>query len=405
MDRMRDRHISSCSSHALERYRRHHPQAAAHDALACARLSLRIESPLAHALVGRPYRTANPQSDSAEHRLHPECTGIFVLRAVPTDDTQLYIQTYLRLDTAQQREAARRWFAEPMAVLRSAFELGFASGAAAEPGAVAAIASERAMDDLLALLPRASVAIRAQEAPPAPAAPVGSPEAALTCAAIPVAAALREAEGCRLPAQKHKGGWEPALERWPEIPAGLIRASQPLSGIARSARAAAARIEPHGQAVAFLSRAPGGGTVVARVVPPPHADRQAMLSAASATPLLPLPEGELSEDGSVSGAEGAPAGVPPTIEACVEACAAQVTYWSHRAHADLAKTNADFIPAPYLNDLEAVPAAELPALATRLQWRFAVGTSYAARRYKTVLYLLARMPEATTFMVAHVGRV
>ena len=146
---------ASASRHAVERYRLHHAAATADDVCTAAQLSVPISTGQAYALTGRS--APLPGVDPADHRLHPDGTGIFVL--VPLQESGgLYVHTYLRLDGAEQRRLARTWFLDPIPLLRTAFEMGFV--AARAPGApeIAERASELAGPALASLAPHLAAA-------------------------------------------------------------------------------------------------------------------------------------------------------------------------------------------------------------------------------------------------------
>jgi len=201
----------------VERYRQHHPDATGDDVCTAAQLSLPMTTEQAYALTGRP--PPAPGADRADHRLHPDGTGIFVL--VPLQESgELYVGTYLRLDGAEQRRLARAWFLDTLPLLRSAFEMGFR--AAREPGApqIAERASEAARHALAALAPRLAVAAgdaRAQ----APVAPRSAPPAP-KAVTVPPDVHLEAAHGWRITGWGTRAKQDAAAAGLSEIPAQYL---------------------------------------------------------------------------------------------------------------------------------------------------------------------------------------
>ena len=144
--------VAWVSHHAMERYRRHFPEAVATDVMAATSLSIPLSKQLADALAGRRSRPGELEGEA--RLLHPAGSGIFVLCALREQPDRMYVKTYLRLDGAEQRRMARGWFLEPTQVLREAFELGYRAAQAPDAPPMAVQASEAHLDALVALAPR-----------------------------------------------------------------------------------------------------------------------------------------------------------------------------------------------------------------------------------------------------------
>ena len=96
--------VAWVSHHAMERYRRHFPDAVATDVMAATALSIPLSRQLADALAGRRSRPGELEGEA--RLLHPAGSGIFVLCAPREQPDRMYVKTYLRLDGVEQRRMA-----------------------------------------------------------------------------------------------------------------------------------------------------------------------------------------------------------------------------------------------------------------------------------------------------------
>lgn len=378
--------VQTCSRHALERFRLHHPEATSADAVTAASLALPIDAALAHAVTGRP-RAAAAGDDVAEHRLHPEGTGLFVVCPLPALPGRGYVRTYLRLGHGAQQSMVRAWLLDPLPALREAFLLGFR---AAQAGAAQASPQQAYLDHAPALLrlgPSArGLADLEAGPPPGPAAERASDRATPPTPRrrpLPPVVGVEADDAVRRHLgwfAEHHPDFEIDVRRWLPLPPAAARLLGPQMDGYALGRDEALWLEPRACAAGLMEEAPDAPPRLLRLVTVPRAHRPALL----AGEVPPPPAAPLSPASSPP----PPAPPPASDPTFVAPDAVRVRAWTPVALREAAACALHPFEPQWLDLLDPVPPARVAELAARLGWRLRPDLLYAARTTSTHVLLI-----------------
>jgi len=377
--------VAWVSHHAMERYRRHFPEAVATDVMAATSLSIPLSKQLADALAGRRSRPGELEGEA--RLLHPAGSGIFVLCALREQPDRMYVKTYLRLDGAEQRRMARGWFLEPTQVLREAFELGYRAAQAPDAPPMAVQASEAHLDALVALAPRLG----------APA--LGTIREEETSTRVVVV----QEEDTLEPAMVFASATERTQRVFQDFVSGHVGFRSDVGSWGRMSTTVLGRFleEPHvqGQGVQAAWLEPAGRA--AMLLRPDVADddqrvtivsvpRRLRMALAGGT-ALPDPMAEVETERIVPV-------VDPDVE-LVWASELAIRSWGARARREAEAAGVGVIPAGWLGELESMDPTELRDLVPLLGWRLDPRAVYGALRSGEAILLVRRPPDAESATV------
>jgi len=378
----------SASTHALDRYRLHYPDAGPRELVAAASLAPRIPSSSAFALVGRsPDLEAG---EGEEHRLHLEGSGIFVV--VPRahgDPARAVVRTYLRFVSDEQRRMARVWFLDPLGPLREAFELGFDAARAPNAPPLAITASHRHTDALAALATRLAASGPPMSAPRADAAPEPAHASSDRRRVID-----QEVWSDVLDALIHVTATDPAMvgdvQRWVWLNAEGAALVFQLPHAGQSTEDAVL-VEPGGRAAALAVR-DGERMVFRRILLVPSTLRHRLLAQVTDAPPAPRSRAGLPRVAHAEPPPPTPAAPCALPRSCfVLPDAFEVKVWSGRAAREAGAAGYRNTSLAWLHHMAPVPPDELYDLVARAGLELSPGR-WAGRRYGD-LVLLRQAPE------------
>ena len=390
--------VARVSQHALQRYRLVHADASADDLLRAATLALRVDAGLAQALAGR-VRVTGPGDEVAEHRADLDGRGLFVIAPIGGEPGSGMVVTWLRLGLAQQA-MLRRWYFEPLELLREVFHRGYAAGAAGAAPAVEAFEAQRAELELLVRRLAGAVGPEPEAAAEGPAegegpteeltGPLGPrPDGRFVWSAHALHDLRRLREHAPLPPES-VAGW-----RW--LPRAAVAEVEAAAHVQRPAVPWGALVPPGAALVATVVEDADQLQIV-RVFTVPWAVRAR--ADAAAEPLVAHPALLVGRPAPPP----APAPPPPQGEPrFVPADALKPTHWSAAALRDAAALGVDVVPVSYFGLWDALPPEQVAAAARENGWCLST-REYGARVMGRCVALVSRDPKSGKDLISRVGR-
>lgn len=373
--------IAWVSHHAMERYRRHFPDAVATDLMSAAMLSIPLSKQLADGLAGRKSRPGELEGEA--RLLHPAGSGIFVLCALREAPERMYVKTYLRLDGSEQRRMARGWFLEPAKVLREAFEMGFRAAQAPDAPPMAVQASEAHLGALVALAPRLGAPALGtvyEEEASARVAVVNQSGGAFDSALVFASAGERTQRVFQDFSSGHVG-FRTDVGSWGRMSAEVLQQFLEEPHV-QPEGVQAAWLEPAGRAAMLYRPAVLDEELRVTLVSVPR--RLRLILATGAT--LPDPIAEMETERIV-----------PVVDPDVQlewASKMSIRSWGPRARREAEAAGVGVIPAGWLGELDSVDPDELRELVPMLGWRLDPRAVYGALRSGEAILLVRHPPDA-----------
>lgn len=373
--------VAWVSHHAMERYRRHFPEAVATDLMAAVLLSMPLSKQLADGLAGRKSRPGDLEGEA--RLLHPAGSGIFVLCALRETPERMYVKTYLRLDGAEQRRMARGWFLEPAKVLREAFEMGFRAAQAPDAPPMAVQASEAHLAALVAMAPRLGAPALGtvyEEEATARVAVVSPSSGALDSALVFASAGERTQRVFQDFASGHIG-FRTDVGAWPRMANDLLQRLLDEPHI-QPQGVQAGWMEPAGRAAMLFRPDVLDEELRVTLVSVPR--RLRVLFAGGA--VLSDPTTELETERIV-----------PVVDPNVQlkwASKMSIRSWGARARREAVAAGLGVIPAGWLGELESIDPDELRDLVPLLGWRLDPRAIYGALRSGEAVLLIRQSSDS-----------